>query len=226
MDIDFIIPAKAHSERVKNKNWRPFHDGDSLVDVTIKKLISAGAPVSRIHVSSDSVDRLREVSERWGVNTLQRIGLTANSVPLTDWIRSITAQVPGASDVAWCQVCDPMFYEYRQCLEMWPEVRKDHDSLVVCYPWRGYLMTGNQQPVGWSFGEHHTPSQMLPQFHTMPFTFSLLTRSAIKATGYHVGRTPKWHVSNGESVDIDTESDFEFAQLKHRAVIGSTMPRG
>ena len=84
-------------------------------------------------------DELVPTVHRWGVNFLERSSdLCANEVPLTKWIRSITAQVPGESDIAWCQVCDPLFDEYAECLEKWSQLsRTQYDSLVVCYPWRG-----------------------------------------------------------------------------------------
>ena len=218
MEIDFIVPAKGHSERVKEKNWRPFYGRQSLVDVTITKLLQAGADPKRVYVSSDSELRLRQVCEKWGVHTLLRPeGLSDNNVPLTDWIRAITAQVPGDSDIAWCQVCDPLFSDYRSCFDLWDQERISHDSLVVCYPWRGYLMTAEHQPIGWAFGEHHTPSQRLPQFATMPFTLSVLKRAAIEATGYHIGRTPFWFESLGPHIDIDTERDFTLAQRAYKA---------
>ena len=216
MDIDFIIPAKTSSERVPNKNWRPFHKHHSLVDLVIAKLLAAGAPPDRIHVSCEDAAIAWPVCERWGVNLIPRTrDLCDNEVPLTDWVRGITCGVPGDSDVAWCQVCDPLFDEYAECLDKWKTIdRAKHDSLVVCYPWRGYLMSESCQPIGWSFGEHHTPSQRLPEFRTMPFTFSLLTRKAIERTGYHVGARPLWHLSRGPHVDIDTKADFEMARIR------------
>lgn len=209
MSMDFIIPAKTSSQRVPNKNWRPFRGQDSLVDLVIEKLLNAGVDPERIHISCECAATANPTARRWGVNFLQRSpDLCANEVPLTEWIRSITAQVEGESEIAWCQVCDPLFDEYSECLEIWSQLsRTQYDSLVVCYPWRGYLMTAECQPIGWSFGEHHTPSQQLPEFRTMPFTLSLLTREAIARTGYHVGARPFWYVSRGEHVDIDSPRD-------------------
>jgi CMP-N-acetylneuraminic acid synthetase len=212
--MDVVIPAKGESTRCPDKNWREFHDGMSLVDLTISKILDAGIAPERVHLSSDSPAKARPVCERWGVNFLLRQpGMTDNAFPLTDWIRGITAQIPGDGDIAWAQVCDPLFDEYGEVFECWQDGEYPHaDSLVVCRPWKGYLMTENQQPVGWSFGEHHTPSQKLPQFYTMPFTLSILTREEIRRTGYHVGARPYWWIAEGPHIDIDTEFDFRVAQ--------------
>jgi len=218
MSIDFIIPAKVTSERVPRKNWREFYDGKSLVDITIENLIAAGADPSRIHLSCECEATALPVATAHDINYLPRDReLTWNTTPLTEWIASICGQVPGDSDIAWCQVCDPLFDSYRECLEHWPTVKKQHDSLVVCYPWSGYLMTDSGQPIGWSFGEHHTPSQQLPRFWTMPFTFSILTREAIRKTRYHIGKRPYWYECDGSHVDIDTLLDFRSAQYLYDA---------
>ena len=214
-DVRFVIPAKTGSERVANKNWRPFVDGKCLVELTIEKLLAAGVDPLNVFVSCEDEATALPVCERWRVHLILRNPeLCGNEVPLTRWIREITAQVPGHSDIGWAQVCDPLFDNYKQALWWWSLLdRMDYDSLVVCRSWRGYLMTEQGQPIGWSFGEHHTPSPQLPLFRTMPFTFSILTRKAIEATGYHVGRRPFWLEVPGMHVDIDTEDDFRLAQM-------------
>lgn len=214
--MKYIIPAKGTSLRVKNKNWRPFHGGMSLVDVMIHKLIAADVDPQDIYVSCEDEDNLDYVRNNWNVKPVVRdFSLCSNTVPLTTWIRQITKQVDPSRehDIAWCQVCDPLFNDYSNCFKRWERAKAGHDSLVVCYPWKGYLMTDQSQPFGWSFGEHHTPSQLLPKFRTMPFTLSILSPEAIESTGYHVGRNPYWFQASKQSVDIDTEQDFAVAQF-------------
>ncbi|QDU16211.1 Cytidylyltransferase [Gimesia maris] len=46
MNIDYIIPAKTSSQRVPNKNWRPFRGKDSLVDLVLEKLLNSGGRAS------------------------------------------------------------------------------------------------------------------------------------------------------------------------------------
>lgn len=215
--IKWIIPAKSNSERVENKNWRPFRRNLSLVDIAVLRLVAAGVDASDIYISCDREDVPRSTIDKYGANLLLRSPhLCDNDVPLTTWIRSITSQIPGKCDIGWRQVCDPFFAEDKECIFEWNEM-VDHnrsDSLVVCRPWKGYLLDENKQPIRWSFGEHHTPSQDLPMMFTMPFTLSILTREAIARTGYHVGAYPHWYVASGRHIDIDTEEDFKTAQIE------------
>lgn len=221
--MKYIIPAKAESIRCPNKNWRNFYKGYNLVEITIRKLTDIGVSPEDIYLSCDSYQVAKSTIASTRVNFLQRSPeLCSNEVPLTTWLRSIVSQTPNPEDeVAWCQVCDPLFNDYHQCLDRWYQINKIHDSLVVCRPWKGYLLTEQNQPIGWSFGEHHTPSQHLPRYHTMPFTLSILTPAAIQTTGYHVGRSPYWYTSEGPHIDIDTEFDYLVAKIAYAELINT-----
>ena len=216
MNLDFIIPAKARSTRVPNKNWRMFaKPGQSLVSLTVDKLLSAGAKPERIFVSCEDLAKKEQV-DQMGVQFLHRdASLCGNYVGLTEWLRAIVVQSGASGDVAWCQVCDPLFNQYDECLRSWKRFREigHYDSFVVCHPYKGYLMTQEHQPIGWSFGTHHTPSQHLPDFYTMPFTLSILTQEAIRRTGYHIGLNPVWFKASNRCIDIDTVEDFQIAEL-------------
>ena len=55
--ISVIIPARANSSRVPEKNFKPFHGDDSLLDIKIKQLITAGIPPEHIVVSCEDVSK-------------------------------------------------------------------------------------------------------------------------------------------------------------------------
>ena len=55
MKIVAVIPVKHTSERVKSKNFRPFYDGKSLLDIKIEQLMNT-TNISDIYISSDSPD--------------------------------------------------------------------------------------------------------------------------------------------------------------------------
>jgi len=223
-----IIPAKASSTRTPNKNWRDFYDGLSLVDINIKALLACGLPAADLYVSCEDAGRLEQVSTQWGVTPLLRAAyLCDNSVCLTEWIRQICAQLPGDDDIIWSQVCDPLFNEHGEALRLWPEAKQNgHDSLCVVHPIKAYLLDDCRRPLGWQWGEWHTPSQQLPTFYTFPFTMSVLTRASIDRTGYHVGTRPYWFASSGGSIDIDTPEDFEAAQWGYAKQIARSSMSG
>jgi N-acylneuraminate cytidylyltransferase len=209
-----IIPAKTSSKRVPDKNWRPFHNQSSLVDINIEALLNAGLDAADIYVSCEDAERLERLNKRWGVTPiLCSAELCSNGISFGDWIRWTCAQVPGDDDLIWSQVCDPLFDEYHEVLDSWPDAKAHgYDSICVVYPHKAYLLDECFRPIGWQWGEWHTTGQNLPQFYTFPFTLSILTRDAIDRTGYHIGARPSWYVSRGDSIDIDTQADFGLAR--------------
>lgn len=217
-DLIAIVPAKATSQRVPNKNYRPFVDGKSLVDLTLEKL-TVGLPGDRIWLSCEDESK-REVAERHGVQFHLRCQrLTYNGTPIPDYIRGISWDVwkkSGKSglnqpDIAWCQVIDPLFDEYEAAIRQWLHMRELYDSLVVVRRRTEYLLDHEYQPIGFGFDRRHVPSQKLRPYHQLPFVLSILSPAALADTGYFVGLHPCWFVADGRGVDIDTEEDFAFA---------------
>jgi len=224
-----IIPVKASSSRVINKNFKEFYKGDSLFDITAKKILKELKP-SDIYMSCED-EKFKLEAKKYGINFILRDPILANNdTKFYDVFNGICDQVPGDDDIAWCQVIDPMFDSYKECFALWNEgepesqslhlfnrykktpLRKTFDSLVVVYPHKDYYLDSNHKPIGFGFGPWHTKSQLLPCTYQLTFTLSILTRESIKKVGYHVGQNPYWHHAHNPRVDIDTNEDFSVAQ--------------
>jgi CMP-N-acetylneuraminic acid synthetase len=216
--VKAVIPVKASSSRVKDKNFRPFHDGRSLFDITVERVLKL-LPAEDVYMSCEDPAK-GAVADSWGVNFLPRdVRLADNATPLTDVIRGVCADVPGGDDIMWAHVCDPLFDAYPECVDTWARVRHAHDSLVVVHPVRGYLLDEHQRPVGFGFGPWHVPSQQLPPMYRLGFTLSVLSRGSISRVGYPVGERPHWFVGSENTVDIDTEWDFRTAQVLYQLAV-------
>lgn len=216
-----VIPAKACSTRVLNKNFRPFYKDYSLVDLAIKKLKRAGFAAKDIFVTSENARELLDVRLRHKVKTIVREPkLADNDTQLTHLIRITKEQLPTCREVAWCQVTTPTFDKHRQVMAEWQLHRQTYDSLAVAVQGPTYAMMQTQtgaQPLGWSFGNCHTKSQDISPLLVMPFTFSILTEKSIRETGYYVGRNPFWFIDTEQHLDIDTMQDYRDAQAIYAA---------
>lgn len=212
-----IIPAKASSTRVPNKNWREFYKGLSLVDINIMALLDAGLDAGDIYVSCEEFEPMDAVKSRFGVNPVLRDEwLCYNETSISDFIRGTRDLVGWGGDIIWSQVCDPLFTQHREVIQAWQDKGPEIDSICVVHPVRQYLLDPQFHPIGWGFGSGHVPSQLLPTLYQMPFTMSILTRQCIREVGYHVGERPLWYASEGHHIDIDTEQDFRAAQALYR----------
>lgn len=205
-----IIPVKRSSTRVPNKNFRPFYDGKSLVEIKLGQLTTC-LPPDRIYLSSED-PTVAEIADAWGANFLLRDEVLArNETPYAQVVAKVCSQLPPAEDIAWCHVTDPMFTEYPACFDTWLNRRQDHDALTVVYPFRAYILDGQYNPLGFGFGPWHRSSQTLPPLFQLGFTLSILRYETATSLGPIGARTLWFHASN-RLVDIDDESDFALAQ--------------
>lgn len=215
MGMIAVIPAKASSTRVPNKNYRSFYGELSLVDLLLEKLCRV-LPGERIYLSCEDQEKAA-VAERWGVQFLQREPrLCANETLFPEFLRGICDQVPGDDDVMWCEAIDPLFDDHGTMIanwDAWYEERRGRDSYAVVYPTRQYMLDDCHRPIGFGFGPWHIPSQRLPMLFRLNFTCAILTRESIQSVGYPVGARPAWYEATNSFIDIDTEEDFGLAQV-------------
>lgn len=209
--MKIIIPVKACSSRIENKNFREFHNGLSLTEILLQKLSFKG--MENIYISSEDSSK-KYLAEKYGCNFILRDKkLCDNDTPLPDVIKGISNQLPESSEIAWCQVTDPLFNDHKKAFEEWEKQKENHDSLCVVYPFKKYILNSNHMPINFGFGNWHVKSQDLSTFYDMTFTFSILKKECIERCGYHIGANPYWYNAHNSHVDIDTMEDFEMASI-------------
>jgi CMP-N-acetylneuraminic acid synthetase len=210
--MKIIVPAKSGSERVINKNWRPFYSDESLVDITIKKLKRAGVRKSSIFVTGDDTRLLASVRAEHKVETIFRSPVYCdNDMPIVNVVSHFYDKLGKPAEFAIAMVTCPTFNKYRDCLDAWALNRPSYDSLAVTFEADKFLMMkadNSFAPIGWSFGNCHQISQSLRSFYRFPFAFSILTKKSISETSFFVGRNPYWFIESESHIDIDTERDF------------------
>ncbi|MEU0544245.1 cytidylyltransferase domain-containing protein [Nocardia sp. NPDC005978] len=224
--MKYVIPAKRGSNRVPNKNFRPFADGKSLLDILVTKLIRIADDPADVYLSSED-ETTREVAAKYGASFLPREAhLTENSYPFQSVVNQVCAQLPGDDDVMWCHATDPLFDDHAAVVKSWESRDPESaDSIVVVYPMKDYLLDSNFNPMGFGFGPWHRPSQQLPVFYMLGFTCSIMTRSVATNIGL-VGAKPMWHPATNLTIDIDTQDEFDFAAKLYELAIAPPAGRG
>ena len=83
-----VILGKAGSTRVKQKNYRPFYNGLSLVDILIEKLIRE-LDEQDIFLSCEDL-QYKKIADKWGINFIHRdeqyVQISTNTV---DVVRNV-----------------------------------------------------------------------------------------------------------------------------------------
>jgi len=206
-----VIPAKTNSERIPNKNFRPFFGKLSLFDIKARQLLTC-LDADDIYVSTES-ETMRPVIEGYGFHFLLRdYRLTLNETPIPEFVMGVMADVPGDDDIMWTQLQDPGFRDFTGARDKWLEVKEDYDSLVVVRAFRDYIWDEHGHPLNSGFGPWHVRSQQLPKWYLWTFCLQILPRATFKTCRYYLGANPYRYVSDAPTIDIDTADDFAIAR--------------
>ena len=128
-----VIPVKRVSERVPNKNFRPFSkDGKSLIDLLLEKLAKVNR-IDHIYISTNKDDI--EINLTSNVSIIDRNEEYCNNItPWSDVIYNVVNSLPEKDNtiIMWCHTTTPLFNEYDNALEMFIGLEKSKfNSLVV-----------------------------------------------------------------------------------------------
>ena len=217
-----IIPVKHKSERVKNKNFRPFFENLSLLEIKIRQLLSSKI-YDKIIISSNSIVA-KKISKKYGCKFVSRDNKYSNNI--TSWSEVITNVVENANlkhndTVSWCHVTSPLFNEYRKAITKFQKSKKKgFDSLVAVNKFNGFLLNESLYPVNYNWGKWHNYSQNLPKYFNVNGALFILNVSTILNLNYLIGKKPdKYVCSDYTSIDIDNDVDFEIAKIIFRKKI-------
>lgn len=211
--ITAIIPVRAGSRRLKNKNVAPFA-GTNLLVHKIEQLKKVNA-VSKIVVSSDS-DMMLEMAKQAGADTHKRAPEFCDEKTKTfgEVVRHICESVEG-DDILWATCTSPLVTPalYTKAInEYYPALESGFDSLVSFEVIKRYLWDDNG-PINYELGLKHVPSQQLPNLYIVTDGILLAPRSKMIEWSYFHGTNPyRFIVDKRTGCDIDDGLDLATAR--------------
>ena len=212
--ITAVIPVRAGSRRLPNKNILPFGDSNLLVH-KIRQLKQV-KNIDNIVVSSDS-DEMLEMAKKEGVLTHKRAIEYCDEKTKTfnEVVEHVAKSVQG-DILIWapcvCPLTIPENYE-RAIQNLQEFVLSDnlYDSVVSAKLFKEYLWNENN-PINYN-PVKHVPSQQLPEWKIIVNGFYIARRQDMINWKYFYGQKPLLYIlSKKESVDIDDAEDFEVAK--------------
>lgn len=215
-----IIPARAGSRRVKDKNIRPFGDSNLLVH-KIRQLKQVPS-ISRIVVSSDS-DEYLAMAAAEGVETHKRAGEFAiegegQTKSFGEFVQ-YAAQNAEGDHIVWCQPTSPLVTPevYEDAIQKYKEQVPPFDSLASVQAFQRHMWDDNG-PVNYERGAKHVLSQQLPVWYFVTGVF-IAPRQKMIEWVHNIGPNPyKYRLQEVNCVDIDDELDFDVANVWHDRV--------
>lgn len=215
-----VIPVRAGSQRLKNKNILPF-GGSNLLIHKIRQLKQVGH-IDEIVVSSDSEAMLQMALDE-GVLANKRAAEYCDEKTKTfNEVVENVAQNIDCEYLMWAPCVCPLTQPetYQKALDLFKEkvIRdKEFDSVISAKLFKEYLFD-ETKPLNWD-SKKHVPSQQLPDWKTIVNGFYIAPKAEILKWKYLYGEKPYLYILNKkEAVDIDDEEDFEVA----KALLGLT----
>mgnify|MGYP001601090453 CR=1 FL=1 len=211
-EIVALIPVREGSQRIKNKNFIPFADGKSILEIKIEHLKKSNC-FNHIYISSDS-DKAKEIALSNGVEFLPRAPeMCRSDVPWAYVVEHIMNTIPGAPVVTWALATSPLFNDFSRPVDKFFENQPNYDSLVAVLPKKSFFLNKYGRGINYNLGYWHPYSQELETYYEVTGACYIGLKTDMLKWKYWFGARPYlYKVSISESVDVDTPEDFEFAQ--------------
>lgn len=213
MQITALLPMKGHSERVPNKNIRPFA-GKPLFLHVLDMLLECPA-ISEVLINTDS-GRIAELAQsRARVRVLERPAQLCGDFVSMNKIIEHDLGFVGTKWVLQTHATNPLLRAatLQAAIESFTSERGGYDSMFSVTAWQTRFYWPDGRAV------NHNPAELLrtqdlPPLYEENSCFYLFTPESFKQSGgKRIGLKPKLYpVSRLEAVDIDEEDDFLMAQ--------------
>ena len=209
-DIVALIPVREGSQRVKGKNFIPFCEGKSLLEIKINALKEADC-FDHIYVSSDST-RAHDLAEENGVEFFLRAKKMCEAdVIWSDVVEHIMNTIPGNPIVIWALATSPLFNRYTKAVKDFL-AHKENDSLVAVLPKKSFFINKFGRGINYNPGYWHPYSQELETYYEVTGASYIGLKSDMLKWRYWFGIKPYlFEVSETEAIDVDTLEQFKFA---------------
>ena len=212
--IKALIPVRAGSQRVKNKNIRPFA-GSSLLEIKIKQMLSI-PELDGVIVNSDS-DEMLNIAKSLGAEVVKREEYYASSeISANDFYENI-AQNFNADIILLSNVTSPMIKinTITNLIKNFTNKDNEYDSITTATPVKEFLW---QDGKALNYNPRKKPrSQDLPNVLSLNHALGIMDKETMIKAKDIVGFKPLLiPISLEESVDIDNEIDFEFAEFMYK----------
>lgn len=211
--VTAVIPVRAGSRRLKNKNVAPFAGTNLLVN-KIEQLKKV-PEIARIVVSSDS-DSMLSMALAAGALIHKRAPeyCDEKTKSFGEVVRHIAENVKG-KDILWATCTAPLVFPktYSQAIhEYYPALENGYDSLVSFEIIKRYLWD-EQGPLNYELGLKHVPSQQLPNLYIATDGILIAPRNKMIEWSYFHGKNPyRFVLDKRTAVDIDDGLDLAVAR--------------
>lgn len=224
--IAFFLPTRKGSERVKNKNTRPFADCEGgLVENKIKQILAC-KHIDEILFSSND-EKCIDVATRYSNDSRLRIIPRPNELCLSSTnLQDLICYVPTITDadhILWGHVTTPLAgaKEYDEGIELYlSKLHEGYDSLVGVTELKNFLLDENGVLINNTTDIPWPRTQDLKPLYEINHTMFLAKREVYVEQKNRLGKKVLLNVMDEiHSIDIDWEDDFTVAEMMYRNLV-------
>ena len=218
--IAFFLPTRKGSERVKDKNTRPFADKTGgLIENKLQQLITSKR-IDEIILSTND-EKCMEVASNFISDNRLRIIPRPNELCLAgtnlqDLIRYVPT-ITDAEHILWGHVTTPMCgaIEYDKAIETYfSKLEEGYDSLVSVVELKNFLLNKQGELVNNTTSLLWPRTQDLESLYEINHAMFIASRKIYEKEENRIGNHPFLYLMNKQqSFDIDWEEDFSIAEI-------------
>lgn len=211
--VTAVIPVRAGSTRIPNKNIVPFA-GTTLLEHKIEVLKKV-PEITKVLVTSDSREML-EIAKKHGAETHVRPAeyCDEKSLPFAETVRLVCSETDG-DHILWAPCTSPLIEPatFSDAIQVYlGKVQKGYDSLLAVEELKKFIWD-KEKPLNYELGEKQVPSQQLPDWYAVVCGLSIISREkAIKWKYVYGGKMYQYVVDHITAVDIDEPVDLIIAE--------------
>lgn len=214
MGIKALVAVRSGSQRVHNKNIRPFA-GSTLLDLKLEQLKRI-KNLDGIVVNSNDKEML-DIALSHGCEAVKRDEYFAsNSVSMSEVYKNM-AENFNADIVAYINVTNPLIKDdtIYNAIEKFKKTVDMYDSLNSAHLVKEFMFQNNL-PINYDL-RHQPRSQDLPDIYALNFAISIISRKNMIQGMNVVGFKPYiYGIDEVEATDIDNQIDFDFAEFLYK----------
>lgn len=208
-NMTVVIPCRAGSTRVKNKNFKKFSNS-SLLEIKIMQAKQLGL---KVVVNSDS-NIARQAAEKHKIGFVRRPDYYASSECSNSQYYEYLANSVDTPDIMILQPTAPLIKveTIRSCLSDFYSKYDSVDSLVTCEFVKKFAWYNNS-PINYDVANMPNSQDLQPII--MP-TYNVMickVDSLLASKNVITERCHFFEVSDLESIEIDTPLEFEVAEI-------------
>ncbi len=224
--VSFYLPTRKGSERVINKNTRPFAGIEGgLVENKVRQLLDTKLIDEIIFSSND--ETCMSVAEKFRDSRLKIIErpneLCLSSTNLQDLICYVPT-VTDAEHILWGHVTTPLCGadQYDAGIKLYfDKLDEGYDSLVGVTELKNFLLNREGKLINNTTNIPWPRTQDLEALYSINHTMFLAKRGVYTEQKNRIGKKPMLHIMDElHSFDIDWPDDFTIAEIMYKNLYG------